>query len=180
MGLLRDAIKSATGANKPNNGLGGPSLPWSHPPSTRRNDASGSQGYNSQSYDDESYYNESYNYPSYSNQLYRDQAYYDTRWNNKDPPPYDCVASQSTRNNIASSPVPRATASNNSFQPLGLPQIAHGDGQPFVRGWNHQLAYYGISEAEFIGIVDAINVAIIPNPENQIFQKGANIAGWFL
>ena len=29
-------------------------------------------------------------------------------------------------------------------------------------------------------VVDAINVAIIPNPENQIFQKGATIAGFFV
>jgi hypothetical protein len=63
---------------------------------------------------------------------------------------------------------------------LALPQIGYGDGEPFLRGYSSDLGRYGVSEGAFIGLVDAINVAIIPNPENQIFQKGANIAGWFL
>lgn len=67
-----------------------------------------------------------------------------------------------------------------SFRPLALPQVAYGDDQPFLRGYSRELSRYGVSEQEFIGLLDAINVAIIPNPENQIFQKGANIAGWFL
>ncbi|KAJ5909107.1 hypothetical protein N7495_001789 [Penicillium taxi] len=67
-----------------------------------------------------------------------------------------------------------------SFHPIALPQIAYGDEQPFLRGYTYDLSQYGISEQQFIGLLDAINVAIIPNPENQIFQKGANIAGWFL
>ncbi|KAJ5938692.1 hypothetical protein N7466_001826 [Penicillium verhagenii] len=66
------------------------------------------------------------------------------------------------------------------FRPIALPQISYGDGQPFLRGYSNELSRYGISEAEFIRLVDAINVAIIPSPENQIFQKGANIAGWFV
>lgn len=69
---------------------------------------------------------------------------------------------------------------NGSFRPLALPQIAYGDGQPFLRGYSNELVQYGISPEEFIQVLDAINVAIIPSPENQIFQKGANIAGWFL
>jgi hypothetical protein len=66
------------------------------------------------------------------------------------------------------------------FRPLVLPQIAYGDGQPFLRGYSDKLAHYGIYEMDFIALVDAVNVAILPNPENQIFQKGANIAGWFV
>lgn len=73
-----------------------------------------------------------------------------------------------------------AQSSAHAFRPLALPQIAYGDGQPFIRGYNDQLEWHGISQTEFIRIVDAINVAIVPNPENQIFQKGANIAGWFV
>lgn len=66
------------------------------------------------------------------------------------------------------------------FRPLALPQISYGDGQPFLRGYSRELQRYNISFRDFMQILDAINVAIIPNPENQIFQKGANIAGWFL
>jgi hypothetical protein len=69
---------------------------------------------------------------------------------------------------------------NGGFRPLALPQIAYGDGQPFLRGYSNELVQYGISTEEFIRVLDVINVAIIPSPENQIFQKGANIAGWFL
>lgn len=69
---------------------------------------------------------------------------------------------------------------NGVFRPLALPQIAYGDDQPFLRGYSNEFVQYGISPEEFIRVLDAINVAIIPNPENRIFQKGANIAGWFL
>lgn len=69
---------------------------------------------------------------------------------------------------------------NGAFRPFALPQIAYGDGQPFLRGYSNELVPYGIPPEEFIRVLDAINVAIIPNPENQIFQKGANIAGWFV
>lgn len=57
------------------------------------------------------------------------------------------------------------------FRPLALPQITYGDGAPFARGYTDELRRYGITEADFIGIVDAINVAMVPNPEVQIFQK---------
>lgn len=66
------------------------------------------------------------------------------------------------------------------FRPLALPQISYGDGQPFLRGYSRELQRYNIPFRDFMQILDAINVAIIPNPEHQIFQKGANIAGWFL
>ena len=69
---------------------------------------------------------------------------------------------------------------NGGFRPLALPQMAYGDGQPFLRGYSNEFVKYGISPEEFIQVLDAINVAVIPSPENQIFQKGANIAGWFL
>ena len=67
-----------------------------------------------------------------------------------------------------------------SFRPLALPQISYGDGQPFLRGYSDELRQYGISKSEFIGILDAVNVAIIPNPEVQIGQKAARIAGFFV
>jgi hypothetical protein len=66
------------------------------------------------------------------------------------------------------------------FRPLVLPQIAFGDGAPFLRGYSDELAPFGIREREFFEVIDAINIAIVPSPENQIFQKGANIAGWFV
>ncbi|KXT15332.1 hypothetical protein AC579_2820 [Pseudocercospora musae] len=66
------------------------------------------------------------------------------------------------------------------FRPLALPQTANGDGQPFLRGYSDELARFGIQRDEFIELLDAINVAVIPDLEHQIFQKGANIAGWFM
>lgn len=66
------------------------------------------------------------------------------------------------------------------FRPLILPQIAYGDGQPFLRGYSAELCRYNISLESFVQVVDRINVAILPSPENQLFQKGANIAGFFL
>ena len=66
------------------------------------------------------------------------------------------------------------------FRPLVLPQIGYGDDQPFLRGYSLELNRYGISMEAFITFLDAINVALMPSPENQIFQKGANIAGFFL
>lgn len=69
---------------------------------------------------------------------------------------------------------------NHFFRPLALPQISFGDGQPFLRGYSNELQQYNISFDDFMRTLDAINVAIIPNPEHQIFQKGANIAGFFV
>lgn len=66
------------------------------------------------------------------------------------------------------------------FRPLALPQTAYGDGQPFLRGYSWELSRYNITMEDFMQVLDSINIAIIPSPENQIFQKGANIAGWFL
>ncbi|KAL7915889.1 hypothetical protein GGI35DRAFT_9964 [Trichoderma velutinum] len=66
------------------------------------------------------------------------------------------------------------------FRPLALPQIDYGDGQPFLRGYSQELSRYNITREDFIQVLDSINIAIIPNPENQLFQKGANIAGFFL
>lgn len=69
---------------------------------------------------------------------------------------------------------------NSGFHPLALPQVEYGDGKPFMRGYSDELQHYGIEERQFIQILDTVNKAIIPNPENQIFQKAANIAGWFV
>lgn len=66
------------------------------------------------------------------------------------------------------------------FSPLILPQIENGHGSPFLRGYSQQLLQYNISMDMFIQFIDQINIVIIPNPENQIFQKAANIAGFFL
>lgn len=67
-----------------------------------------------------------------------------------------------------------------SFRPLALPQITYGDGQPFLRAYGAELSRYNISMRDFLQVLDAINVAIIPSPENQIFQKAATIGGFFM
>lgn len=66
------------------------------------------------------------------------------------------------------------------FRPLILPQMGYSKGSPFLRGYSRDLQDYGISNMEFQQIVDAINIAIEPNPEAQLFQKVANVAGWFM
>lgn len=69
---------------------------------------------------------------------------------------------------------------NTEFRPLILPQIAFGAGEPFLRGYSSEISRYGITRDQFLQVVDEINLARTPNPEAQLFQKGANIAGWFL
>ncbi|KAF4960156.1 hypothetical protein FGADI_1175 [Fusarium gaditjirri] len=69
---------------------------------------------------------------------------------------------------------------NTDFRPLILPQIAFGEGEPFLRGYSSEISRYGISRDQFLRVVDEINVARTPNPEVQLFQKGAGIAGWFV
>ena len=102
------------------------------------------------------------------------------------PPSYDkesyAIASQSDIHHITRQDhiTPQDSLQTKAYRPLILPQIAYGEGQPFLRGYSTELEQYGISNDKFLEILDAINVAIIPNPEVQIFQKGANIAGWFM
>jgi hypothetical protein len=196
MGLLKDAIGSAIGAGQPNNGLGGPSVPWKNRgPTPRYNGSTYPQqpGYDSQTYNDQPYGYRNYGkqQPDYNAQSYDrrpvgyrsydDQAdnhpQYNDDWIDQEPPPYNEYPSEPRSTFPSPSQQPQQRG---SFQPLGLPQISHGDGQPFLRGYGSQLAQYGISDRDFMRVVDAINVAVIPNPENQIFQKGANIAGWFV
>lgn len=69
---------------------------------------------------------------------------------------------------------------SSGFRPLALPQITYGEGKPFLRAYSDELSQYKISEGEFIKVVDSLNKAIIPNPENQIFQKTAQTAGYFM
>lgn len=66
------------------------------------------------------------------------------------------------------------------FRPLALPQIAYGEGKPFLRGYSNELMQYGISKEAFVQVVDKINQAIVPNPEVQIFQKAAQITDYFV
>lgn len=111
-----------------------------------------------------------------------------------DPPPYgtddqdrvgtrefSCEHLDSYSDRSAARQFPEQHRSNyNTFRPIVLPTVAYGDGQPFLRGYSYDLERYDISKSAFISIIDAINVAITPNPELQIFQKGASIAGWFV
>jgi hypothetical protein len=64
--------------------------------------------------------------------------------------------------------------------PIALPQISHGDGVPFVRGYTEQLEDLGISQTTFLTFVDTLNATIIPNPEAQVVNKVAGLAGWFV
>jgi hypothetical protein len=66
------------------------------------------------------------------------------------------------------------------FRPIILPQTGYIRGSPFLRGYSKDLQGYGISSTEFLEIVDEINIANVPNPENQLFQKVASVAGWFV
>ncbi|RKL17311.1 hypothetical protein BFJ68_g4815 [Fusarium oxysporum] len=77
-------------------------------------------------------------------------------------------------------PYDQPSFQNTDFRPLILPQIAFGAGEPFLRGYSSEISRYGISRDQFLRVVDEINVARTPNPEAQLFQKGANIAGWFV
>lgn len=77
-------------------------------------------------------------------------------------------------------PQRQSRVSRRGFRTMALPQIAYGDGQPFLRAYSDELRCRGISMEIFIAVLDDINVAIIPNPEVQIFQKTAKIAGFFV
>ncbi|KAF5722567.1 hypothetical protein FMUND_2746 [Fusarium mundagurra] len=77
-------------------------------------------------------------------------------------------------------PYDQPSFQNTEFRPLILPQIAFGAGEPFLRGYSSEITRYGISRDQFLRVVDEINVARTPNPEVQLFQMGAGIAGWFV
>ncbi|KAJ5218504.1 uncharacterized protein N7498_000603 [Penicillium cinerascens] len=229
MGLLRDAIGSALGANQVNNGLSGPRLPFGNKnsnrnaawvsPSAYRQSPSLDQGYASYTeYDDERNSSPDEKQgrirgslgPARPRELscqsftqdncavgyqtsvvgpppdQMQQWYNDDRAQYSDLPPRYETAAYDTGNEYQGQSYDMSRAGDMglrrdaNFRPLALPQIAYGHEQPFLRGYTMELSQYGISEHEFIGLLDAINVAIIPNPEHQIFQKGANMAGFFL
>ncbi|UKZ73746.1 hypothetical protein TrVFT333_001396 [Trichoderma virens FT-333] len=225
MGLIRDAIGSALGANQLNNGLSSrPRLAFGSDSSrngrrlsvsskdqsssysqgypdyanrreNRRRSSDGNENdvykngsrYGAEQYSDRQYRSSIVRYPSdrmqhtrdgYASQLPQSPPGYETypgdgrgyQWQ-----PYDGEPSTD-----AYYTDDRGFSRAANFRPLALPQIAYGDGQPFLRGYSQELRRYNITMEDFIQVVDSINIAIIPNPENQIFQKGANIAGWFV
>ncbi|KAF4341233.1 hypothetical protein FBEOM_4832 [Fusarium beomiforme] len=81
--------------------------------------------------------------------------------------------------NMGSSSYP-SSHQNGEFRLIAIPQTAFGSGEPFLRGYSSELNRYGITRDQFVEVLDTVNVARTPNPEAQLFQKGANIAGWFL
>lgn len=222
MGILRDTIRSAIGADQVNNGFGGPNLPFmdrnrssisgsrrdrrnsvyrneqQYPASSRPRPQSYEHGYAGQDYlrdrsdrrqsavyydDDGIILNRNHSQsPGYVMPIRQEDSY--------PAPPYhqsDRLHGGSSHDEMLMPPFPTRnmqlrshSSEQDFFRPLILPQIAYGEGQPFLRGYSEDLAHYGIYERDFIALVDAVNVAILPNPENQIFQKGANIAGWFV
>ncbi|KAJ5805386.1 uncharacterized protein N7503_002988 [Penicillium pulvis] len=197
MGLIRDLIGAGLGSDQVNNGFNGPKLPFANKinrtslsPSSRQKLVSDAR------YQDE---RRPYSPDDMQRGMIRQQRYIGDQDRapvlppRYEPPAYEsgprewyqgqsydgqpCDGQQYyKRRAVTDMRCPRDA----KFRPIALPQLSYGDGQPFLRGYSNDLVRYGISEGEFIRLVDAINVAIIPNPENQIFQKGANIAGWFI
>jgi hypothetical protein len=64
--------------------------------------------------------------------------------------------------------------------PVALPQTGYGQGVPFLRAYSDQLEDAGIPQRTFVEFLDALNVTIVPNPETQIANKAAGLAGWFV
>lgn len=225
MGLIKDAIGSALGANDVKNGFGGPRMsfggtqnrnqqyrgsrndgaslspslslqnsrlqpqvsPGGYSPSNRRYRQSPSrdpfyQQQQSASYSvpggfehsKKEYASTSHLEPPSYEFTTRDPQYADESYRQRS---FDQRRSNEHLNHEG---IQRDRSNQNGFRPIALPQITYGDGQPFLRGYSCELEQYGISRTTFIGIIDAVNKAIVPNPEMQIFQKGANIAGWFM
>lgn len=197
MGLIRDLIGAGLGSDQVNNGFNGPKLPFANKinrtsllPSPRQHFTSDIRYQDERRlytpddmergmmrkqrhigdqdrapvlpprYEPPAYESDTQNW--YQEEPYDGQYYYEQQYHEQ--------------RTVPDMRFPR----DGDFRPIALPQITYGDGQPFLRGYASELVRYGISESDFIRLVDTINVAIIPNPENQIFQKGANIAGWFM
>lgn len=210
MGIIRNVLSTALGADQVKNGFNSRLSPSSNQYSTNQyrsssirrnvpNQIDYNMGQDMRMQTHSSNYDSSRN-PNYG---YDDSQSYSRQDNEEDdnynhpviaPPPYsNSTTYQSPREDQGASGVRRKYNSNEgsnyhdqvhsrrtNSRPLALPQIDYGDGQPFLRGYSQQLEQSGISFEAFMQALDAINVAIIPNPEAAIFQKGANIAGWFL
>ncbi|KAF5567405.1 hypothetical protein FPHYL_3308 [Fusarium phyllophilum] len=99
--------------------------------------------------------------------------------NNYQQPSYSYSSPEAMSLNTGS-PYDQTSFQNSDFRPLILPQIAFGAGEPFLRGYSSEISRYGISRDQLLRVVDEINVARTPNPEVQLFQMGAGIAGWFV
>lgn len=181
MGLIKDSIGSALGANRINNGLNGPFTKKPRPGMADTSSMStGGQHPQPPPYNETPPYNPDPSFDIYPSDF---PAQHFDQSNTVFPQPNYEYDHLNASNQYFRSPSPFTSAPAPApahFRPLALPQIANGDGQPFLRGYSEELARFGVHRNEFIELLDAINVAIIPNPEHQIFQKGANIAGWFM
>ncbi|KAJ5710332.1 hypothetical protein N7488_004488 [Penicillium malachiteum] len=200
MGLIRDAIGAALGADQVNNGFNGPKDRLLNSASRYASSVTQKPPSRAQKISYANYSDQRSQYPSNNTQydFSQDRAPVPLP-RDEFPPRYELSADNDSRD-LYERPVyntqpydPQSYYKqtpqrgmgypgdiNFAFRPIALPQISYGDREPFLQGYANELRQYGISERDFISLIDAINVTIIPNPENQIFQKGANIAGWFL
>lgn len=64
--------------------------------------------------------------------------------------------------------------------PVALPQTGFGQGVPFMRAYSDQLEDAGIPRRIFVEFLDTLNATVVPNPETQIANKAAGLAGWFV
>jgi hypothetical protein len=57
-----------------------------------------------------------------------------------------------------------------------LPQITGGYGAPFARGYNPQLAEYGLEQDDFLNFLDALNIAMVR--ANDIFAESRRLISY--
>ena len=205
MGLIKSAIgqaKEAMAAKQPQNGFNGPNLPFTN----KRSRTAIAQNDHDHSYNDSNTYTGGSSPPSYvqsqtshaqgelrPNPEHGRRPYYHNVPIRTHDDQYTCFESADYDGIHDQRLTQRESAGVGDFQghdmmppqqrdfpPVILPQIGYGKGQPFLRGYSQVFRRRGISRTDFIHAIDAINVAIMPNPEAAIFQKGANIAGWFM
>jgi hypothetical protein len=60
-----------------------------------------------------------------------------------------------------------------------LPQITGGYGAPFARGYNPQLAEYGLEQDDFLNFLDALNIAMAPSSPLYVIGTAGLIMGCF-
>jgi hypothetical protein len=60
--------------------------------------------------------------------------------------------------------------------PICLPQITGGYGAPFARGYNPQLAEYGLEQDDFLNFLDALNIAMVR--ANDVFAESRRLISY--
>ncbi|KAF2162453.1 hypothetical protein M409DRAFT_37413 [Zasmidium cellare ATCC 36951] len=79
--------------------------------------------------------------------------------------------------NFTQQPAPQQINPQRLRQPVAIPQVIPGLGQPYARAYSHELKEHGVSMEDFVKFIDNLNVVSAGSPPLQIVDLAGGVVG---